>query len=436
MEALAYALEFPGATIYLMRETYDDLESNLIKEWKQRVPQEIYKYHDTKKTASLYNGSKVFFRYVKDRKDAEQYDGRSIDFIGIDELTKHEEATVQQILSCLRSPLGFPPQFRATCNPGGIGHSWVLKRYIEPTKKGKKKYTDDVTGNTVAFVPATVYDNFAIMMNDPAYVKRLENLPPKKRQAFLHGDWDVYEGQAFEEFDPEIHVVEPFKIPDHWYKWMGADNGYTDPFAWYWYAIDEEGFVNIYREFTREPGDPKLTYTEQAQQVLRLSSKVQVSDNSVDRVSERIGPIYVGHDAFASHPLAAGKTIAYYYQKAGLSPILSSIPDRVLRKAVWHEYLKPFEYNGKMVAKVRIFNTCKMLIETLPQVQEDEKDSEKYAESSRDHWIDGAGYGLVSYHVSKSGKILTPRANPLPPELRTEEDKQSGSIAIDPYATW
>ena len=118
MEAFAYALTYPRASIYMFRETYDDLESNIIKEWKLRVPEEVYKYNESKHRATLFNGSTVLFRFVQDKKDAERYDGRSIDAIFVDELTKHEEETVQQLLSCLRSPLGYPPRFRASCNPG------------------------------------------------------------------------------------------------------------------------------------------------------------------------------------------------------------------------------------------------------------------------------------------------------------------------------
>ncbi len=435
MEALAYGMEYKGAVIYMFRETYDDLESNIISEWKKRVPQELYNYHETKHIATLYNGTKIFFRYMRDKSDAEQYDGRSIDAIFVDELTKHSEGTIQQILSCLRSPQGYPPRFRASCNPGGIGHLWVKNRYILPTDKGEKSYVDDVTGNSIAYIPATVYDNEAIMMNDPSYVRRLENLPPKKRQAFLLGDWDMYDGQAFEEFDPSIHVVEPFKIPGHWYRWIGVDNGYTDPFAWYWYTVDEDGFVYIYREFTRKPSEPKITYTDQAKAVRDLSTYIKIENRNPITMREPIGIVYAGHDAFATHPLAPGKTIAYFYQKAGLSPIVSSIPDRRLRKTVWHEYLKPFEHKGKMVAKVRIFNTCKKLIETLPMQCEDEKDPEKYAESHIDHWVDGAGYGLVSYHVNKSNRPMTEKTDSLPWPLRTE-DHTAKPRTISPYAQW
>ncbi len=435
MEAFAYGLEHPGAEIYMFRETYDDLEANLIQEWKKRVPPELYNYHETKHTATLNNGSTVKFRYIRDKKDADQYDGRSIDAIFVDELTKHEEASIQQLLSCLRSPQGFPPRFRASCNPGGIGHQWVKKRYIIPTQKGQKTYQDQISGNTIAFVPATVYDNYAIMMNDPAYVRRLENLPPKKRQAFLHGDWEMYEGQAFEEFDHDIHVIEPFEIPEHWFRWISVDNGYTDNFAWYWFAVDEEGFVYIYREFTRQNQDPKLTYSEQAKRVLELSTHKKIEHGRVVEKREPISVVYAGHDAFATHPLAAGKTIAHYYQQAGLKPVTSSIPDRLLRKATWHEYLRPFQYGDQTVAKVRIFSNCEMLIETLPMMCEDEKDLEKVEESGIDHWYDGAGYGLMSFHLNQSRKKTTPMPqNKLPYPLRTEEDEKV--VPDDPYAGW
>lgn len=434
MEALAYAMEYPNSTIYMFRESYDDLEANIISEWTRRVPQELYKYHQTKHLVTMYNGSKVFFRYVRDKRDAEQYDGRSIDMICIDELTKHEEPIVQQLLSCLRSPQGFPPRFRASCNPGGIGHIWVKNRYIRPTNKGEKIYKDEVSHNTVAFIPATVYDNYAIMQNDPAYVRRLENLPPKKKQAFLHGDWDQFDGQAFEEWDPDVHIVEPFDIPDYCYRWMSVDNGYTDPFAWYWFFVDENGFVYIYREFTRKTNQPKLTYTEQAIQVQELSTRLEVEHGKLIKTTEPIGMIYAGHDAFATHPLAAGKTIAHYYNQAGLKRVVSSIPDRRLRKATFHEYLKPFEHEGKMVAKLRIFSNCEQLIETLPRLSEDEKDAEKVEDCSLDHWYDASGYGIVSYHVNQSSLPVTIKKDTLPWPLRVEE--KLAEQGVEGYVGW
>ncbi|MGE5327998.1 MAG: terminase large subunit domain-containing protein [Deltaproteobacteria bacterium] len=398
MESLAYGLENSGAEIYLFRETYDDLEANLIKEWKQKVPKELYTYNESKHIATLINGTTVKFRYIRNFQDAEGYQGRSMDFIGVDELTKHEKKSIQVLLSCLRSPKGFKPRFRATCNPGGIGHVWVKTDYILATKYGRKTIIDPITGNKRAFIPAKVYDNEILMKNDPTYVKRLENLPEAQKKAFLYGDWDVFEGQAFEEWNYDIHVVQPFIIPAHWAKWRSCDNGYTDPFAWYWLAVDEQGTVFIYREFTRDYEDPKISYSDQAKRVIELSG------------NENISATVCGHDAWNVHHLTItqstplGKSFVDYYADGGLYDCTRAITDRTLRKTTWHEYLKPYfdENIQKTTSKVKIFSTCTKLIETLPQLIMDEKDPEKVKDCTIDHWYDGAGYGLIYNHSDSS----------------------------------
>ena len=83
MEALVYAMEHAGATIYLFRETYDDLEANLITEWKEKVPEQLYEYNESKHIAKIVNGSTIRFRYVRNYQDAKRYQGRSFDFIGV-----------------------------------------------------------------------------------------------------------------------------------------------------------------------------------------------------------------------------------------------------------------------------------------------------------------------------------------------------------------
>jgi len=93
----------------------------LIREWKNRVPQELYTYNGTKHTATLVNGTVIYFRFVRTKSDAESYDGRSMDWLGIDELTRHEESTVQILLSCVRSSKGFPPGLGGVVTLVGLG---------------------------------------------------------------------------------------------------------------------------------------------------------------------------------------------------------------------------------------------------------------------------------------------------------------------------
>ena len=405
MDVLGYALEYAGAECYLFRETYDDLEANLIAEWKRRVPAQLYKYNESKHIATLINSSVVKFRYVSNYTDAERYQGRSIDYIGVDELTKHEEKTIQELLSCLRSAKGFPPTFKATGNPGGIGHRWVKARYITKTEYGEKEYRDLDTGNIIKFVPSQVYDNPALMANDPAYVKRLENLPEAKKRAFLYGDWDVYTGQGFPEWSEKIHVVDNFPIPDYWRKWRCLDNGYADPFYWGWMAVSPEGTVYLYREFTRTEEEPRLLYTEQAQKVVELATYAELLEDGVSEKQERISYTVAGVDAWNKHHRdTTGKDLTDYYAEGGVSGFIRAITDRKMRKDIMHEYLKPYfdDVLGKYVAKLQVFRSCKRFIEWMPELVEDPDDVNKIADCAWDHGFDSVGYGIISFHAKQS----------------------------------
>lgn len=421
MDALAYALEFPKSVIYLFRETYDDLEANLIAEWKRRVPKELYKYNEGKHNASVINGSEVKFRHVSNYQDAEGYQGRSIDFVGIDELTKHEKRTVQELLSCLRSASGFPPTFKATGNPGGKGHRWVKARYITPTDYGKKEYTDIETGNTISFIPSKVYDNPTLMKNDPAYIRRLENLPEAKRRAFLHGDWDVYTGQGFPEWSEKIHVCENFEPPEHWRRWRCLDNGYSDPFYWGWLTVSPEGIVYLYREYTRDEDDPKLLYDEQARRAAEKSVYTVLERGRATTHPERIGFTVAGLDAWNSHHRdQSGKSLIDYYMDGGVSGFVKAITDRKLRKDTFHQYLKPLpvidmetgEETGEYYSKFQVMKRCKKFIEFMPELVEDDDNADVIADCEYDHCLAGdtiintvLGNFPIKDLVGKEGKI-------------------------------
>jgi len=225
----------------------------------------------------------------------------------------------------------------------------------------------------------------------------MQEYPETIEQAFSAG-----EETAFPEFSESIHVCKPFDIPAHWRRWRSLDNGYADPFAWYWLTVSEDGIVYIYREFTRAHNDPRLTYSQQAQKAVEMSTYKDDETGREVWVPEKIDFTVAGHDAWQKHVRdESGKTLINYYQDGGVYGFVRPITDRKFRKAVWHEYLKPFDDDilGRKVARVQIFDTCQFLIDSLPMLVVDENDSEKVEESSIDHWYDGAGYGLIAYHV-------------------------------------
>jgi len=229
----------------------------------------------------------------------------------------------------------------------------------------------------------------------------LQEYPATPDEAFSSGS-----ATAFPEFNPELHVCEPFKIPEHWRRWISVDNGYDHPFAWLWYAVDEDGNVYVYREFSRSRDDPKILYSDQATSVVEFNSAASLDDNGNLTVGQEYLDFCVaGLDAWNTHHRdITGKTLIDYYRDGGLQiGFRRAIVDRRLRKAVVHEYLKTIEdEDGTRRSKLKIFNTCKHLLETLPKLPKDNHDPEKVADCSIDNQYDSLSYGLVAYHVDKS----------------------------------
>jgi phage terminase large subunit len=390
MEALAYALEYPGAEMYIFRETYDDLEANIIREWKEKVPKELYTYREGKYQATLINGSSVKFRYIQNFADAEGYQGRSMDWIGVDELTKHEERSIQVLLSCLRSPKGYPPRFRGTCNPGGIGHTWVKERYIEATNYGDIIITDSVTGSTIQFIPAKVYDNDVLMKNDPKYVKRLENLPESQKKAFLYGDWDIFEGQYFNEFSRDIHTIDPFVIPEHWNRYVTFDYG-LDMFACLFIAVDTHENAYAYKEIHQN----ELIVSDAAKKLKEMSDAgIKYKD-------------YFAPPDLWNRRNDTGKSAFEIFDENGIY-LTKSSNNRI---AGWYsvkEYLKVHETKHeqtgevKKTARLKIFKNCTNLINYLPQLQYDDKDPNDCATQPHHltHICDALRYFCVSRPIT------------------------------------
>ena len=387
MDVFIYALTYPGSHCYIFRETYPNLEANVIREWIRSVPAELYKYSDQKHIATLKNGSHVLFRYVKNDKDAESYQGQEFDYLGIDELTKHTERTAELLTACLRSAKGFPVRFRGSCNPGGRGHGWVKRKYVEATNYGENPVIDETTGLEKVFIPARVYDNYVLMANDPSYVKRLEALPEQEKKAFLYGDWDVFIGQVFTEFNRNIHVEEPFEIPKGWIRVRSMDWGFSKPFSIHWYAIDYEGVAHCYREYYGCTGVPdvglKLIPDEVAAEMARLSEGETYAYDIADRA------IWQKDDRMKWS--VQGESIAEIFARHGINFIKSN-SERIPGKMMVHTYLRE--------KKIKFFSTCKHILRTLPELVYDESKPEDVDTTQEDHAYDEFRYFCMSRPIT------------------------------------
>jgi hypothetical protein len=229
-----------------------------------------------------------------------------------------------------------------------------------------------------------------------------QEFPRTEEEALLAG-----ENVSFPEWSAELHVCEPFAVPAHWRRFASVDNGYNDPFAWYKFAVSDDGIVYIYYELSRWRDEPQVGYSDQA---AMFEADLYVVDADGNEVREKMEYIVVGRDAFNTHHRdKTGKTLIDYYRAGGLKRegFIPATVDRKLRKATFHEYLKPLfdENTGKRYAKLQVFSTCRYLIASMPQLVNDEHNPEVVANlSDIDNCYDGAGYGLISRHAPTSKK--------------------------------
>ena len=235
VNALLKAAKYPGITQVIIRRSYPELYSNHIKPFRELLPKEVYSYNDTKKELTLKNGSRILFRYCACDRDLLNFQGTEFDLMYIDEATQFSEEQFRILSACVRgTDAVFPKRVYLTCNPGGIGHHWVKRLFVD------RLYEAGERGEEYSFIQAGVRDNKALMKAQPDYIAQLEALPVKLREAWLDGAWDVHSGQFFEDFydRPEhyfdrqyTHVIEPFEIPPDWKLYRSFDWGYHRPFS-------------------------------------------------------------------------------------------------------------------------------------------------------------------------------------------------------------
>ena len=382
-DAFIYALKYPGSKQLILRRTFPELEKSLIRRHLQIYPNTIYTYNSSSHTGKFINGSIIDFSYCDNEKDVYKYQSAEYDVIRFDELTHFTEEMYVYLLSRIRGANNFPKMAKSSTNPGGIGHTWVKERFIdigEPNKVHK------IGKTTRIFIPSKVQDNKFLLEADPEYLNRLENLSDKDKKILLYGDWDIFEGQYFNEFNRNIHVIEPFEIPDHWKRYVAFDYG-LDMFACLWFARDTEGKAYIYRE------------VHQSNLIISEASELFKKANA----GEQYEFVYAPRDLW-NRRQETGKSVADIFYENGVMLTRTSV-DRVDGWLATKEWLKVITTKDVETgeetkdSKLKIFNNCKTLIKYLPQVQIDEKNPNDVATEPHylTHICDALRYFCVNF---------------------------------------
>ncbi|MBQ2876919.1 MAG: phage terminase large subunit [Clostridia bacterium] len=385
VDALLFALKYPRSRQLILRRTFPELEKSLIRTSLSIFPRGIYTFNASSHVGKFKNGSTVDFGYCASEADVYQYQSAEYDVIRFDELTHFTENQYVYLISRVRGANGYPKQIKSTTNPGGIGHVWVKRRFIEPEAAGVSFVAED--GMSRIFIPSLLDDNGFLLGSDPGYKKRLLALPEREKKALLYGDWNIFEGQYFEEFDERIHVISPFEIPSHWRKYRTLDYG-LDRLACLWIALSPDGGVYVYRELCMS----NLPISEAASLILCHTP-----------TGEDIYATLAPPDLWGRSQ-ESGKSKATLFSEYGLNFTKTS-NDRECGWLAVKELLKVREGD----ARLKIFSTCREIAKCLPALLADKLRPTDCATEPHDitHAPD-ALRGFAIFHT-RPAEVSTPR---------------------------
>jgi len=400
------------------RKTYDELEQ--VQEFAQKIfPLVGAVYRTQKRTWFFPNGAMLKMRILERDEDATKYQGHEYTWICFEELTNWPSPKpVDKLRACLRSGAGVPCFFRATANPGGVGHNWVKARYVDPSPP-MRPFFDPEQNVTRIYIPATLDDNPLLTKNDPNYWKRVEASVGGDKEllrAWRYGDWDIVAGGMLDDlFRREIHIIVPFQIPYSWYVDRTFDWGSSAPFSVNWWAESDgtiapngitypRGTMFAIQEWYGWNGKPnegcKLLAHEIADGIVEREHQgillnLTINDGAADTQIWDSDPII--SISIADEMLERGVG----WIKADKKPGSRKQGWQRLRRFLKAAHKFPMEEPGLF-----IFNNCTHWIRTVPVLPRSDKDRDDVDFKSEDHSGDSTRYRL-SYAIPPAGSYET-----------------------------
>lgn len=437
IEALRQA-HIPHYKALILRKTYPQLTELIEKSLRYygaSFPKA--KYNGSSHTWIFPSGAKIIFGSMQHMQDRTKYQGQAYDFIAFDELTHFTFEEYSYMFSRNRpNGPGTRVYIRSTANPGGVGHGWVKERFITAGAPMTPLYEDvewrDREGKrhrgrqSRIFIPSSVFDNPALMENDPMYVRRLASMPEAEKKALLYGDWDSFSGQVFMEWRNNAehygdrlytHVISPFKIPEQWKIWRSFDWGYSRPFSCGWYAVDHERRLYRIRELYGCAGTPNKGVQWEPGQVAREIRRIEGEDpNLKGKKIYGVGDPAIWNSDGTESIGALMERERVYFEKGE--------NNRINGKMQVHHRLA---FNKEGIPMLYVFDTCKHFIRTVPNLVYDLTNVEDIDTEGEDHIYDELRYVCMRNPIA-------PPAEP-PKEEKTYDPLDIGdTLRFDRYA--
>jgi len=375
-------------------------------------------------------GAVIYLGHCENDDDVHKYDSMEINLFTPDEITSFTEWIYQYIgfQRVRTSDPSLPAIIRAAGMPGGIGHGWVKRRFVDPFPTGGKIIIGRA-GVKRLYIHATQVDNPKI---DPNYAQSLAALPEAERNAKLYGNFDAYLGQVFEEFrdrkypdEPEnaLHVVDKFDIPDFWPKFVVGDWGMAAMTYVLYLAVSPTKRVYAYREqFWRktliQEWSPYVRYNIEKENPKRVKFCRSVAQDRgqehtiQQQIEEALGcPIDLSNHSPGSR--IAGKQLIHEYLRFKQKKVIEKEKEKfsdthaqwLFRNKGIEEYEKYLKIHMEAakeenLPKLQIFGSeCPLLVNAIKSCQYAKSDksgvpAEDVAEFDGDDPYDTLRYGL------------------------------------------
>jgi len=347
------AMQFPGIRVVIMRRHYSELNELFIQRLMENYPEDIFGYNFRKqdRTAYFQNKSKIIFRAAERDTDVQKVQGLEYQYMIVDEANQFYPEQLEMLLGSLRNAgiKNFTSTFLMTGNPGGFSDVWFKTHFITPdykywTKnslKNKHKYI---------FIPASVYDNPYI---EEDYIDNLKGMGEDRKRAWLDGDWNVFTGQYFSEWNEEKHVVKPFEIPKHWRTVGGLDLGFS------------KEHPTVFLLSAQDPDTGRLYITDEYVDYGVLEQYVRGIGGMLGDKIDQVREIYADPSMWGASGRAKEneQTSEQIFTVGGL-PLLKANNKRVEGWRILKQWLHWDK--RRQVPFLQVFENCRTLIDTLP----------------------------------------------------------------------
>jgi PBSX family phage terminase large subunit len=262
------ALLNPGLRGLIVRKTLASLGSTALVTWRTHVVAEalatgiVAFYGGSPQEAPAYrytNGSAIT---VGGMDRSTRIMSSDYDIVYVQEATELIEGDWEAITTRLRNGKVSFQQLLADCNPDAPHHWLKVRCDADKTLMLDSRHEDN---------PLLFDDTGTLTEIGTAYIGKLDNLTGVRYQRLRRGLWVAAEGLIYEEWDPAIHLVDRFIVPDTWTRYWSVDFGFTNPFVLQCWAEDPDGRLYLYRELYRT----KRLVEDHARDILKLVRDVK-----------------------------------------------------------------------------------------------------------------------------------------------------------------